>query len=165
MSTVRELTPTVGKSKSVGRPVRPLAQSMEDFFETFLGRPLMEPLGLRRPVFADFEARDFRLPRVDMIDFEDHLLLRAELPGVKKDDIELSISDESVTIAVVRDVKEEKKEERFYRYELAHGAFERTLDLPKAVDPAKAKAELKDGILEIMLPKASKEVRRTLKIS
>ena len=165
MSTVRELTPTVGKSKSVGRPVRPLAQSMEDFFETFLGRSMMEPLGLRRPVVADFEAPEFRLPRVDMIDFDDHLLLRAELPGIKKDDIELSISDDSVTIAVVRDVKKEKKEERFYRYELAHGAFERTLDLPKTVDPGKAKAELKDGILEIVLPKALKENRRTLKIS
>ena len=84
---------------------------------------------------------------------------------MKKDDIDLSISDDSVTIAVVREMKEEKKEKRFYRYELSHGAFERTLDLPRPVDPAKAKAELKDGILEIMLPKASKEVRRTLKIS
>jgi HSP20 family protein len=138
---------------------------MEDFFETFLGRSMMEPLGLRRPVVADFEGPEFRLPRVDMIDFDDHLLLRAELPGIKKDDIELSISDDSVTIAVVRDVKKEKKEERFYRYELAHGAFERTLDLPKTVDPGKAKAELKDGILEIVLPKALKENRRTLKIS
>ena len=97
MSTVRELTPSVGKSKSVGRPVRPLAQSMEDLFETFLGRPLMESRGMRRPVFTDFEGWDFCLPRVDMIDFDDHLLLRAELPGVKKDDIDLSISDDSVT--------------------------------------------------------------------
>ncbi len=120
MSTVRELTPTIGKSKSVGRPVRPLAQSMEDFFENFLGRPLMEPLGLRRAVFGVCAAREFRLPRVDMIDFDDHLLLRAELPGIKTDDIELSIADDSVTIAVVRDITGRKQAEEAVLYHATH---------------------------------------------
>ena len=165
MSTVRELTPTIGKSKNAGRPIRPTGRGMEELFEHVLGRPFLDPVGLRRPFFAELEAPELRLPRVDMIDYDEHLLVRAELPGIKKADIEISVADDSLTISVVRDVKEEKKDERFYRYELAHGTFERTLDLPKIVDPAKAKAELKDGILEIVLPKATKESRRLLKVS
>jgi HSP20 family protein len=106
-----------------------------------------------------------RYPLVDMIDRDDVLFVRAELPGIKKDEIELTITEEGLTIAVDRELKDEEKTDRFYRCELAHGALERTVMFPVDVDVDKAKAELKEGVLEIRLPKAKKAKRHVLKVA
>ena len=169
MSTVRELIPKkiVGKEgRNLPRTVWPFTHNVDEFFENFLNRGWMEPLGFRRPIMPEFEGPlGMRYPLVDMIDRDDVLFVRAELPGIKKDEIELTLTEEGLTIAVDRELKDEEKTDRFYRCELAHGALERTVMFPVDVDVDKAKAELKEGVLEIRIPKAKKAKRHVLKVA
>ncbi len=166
MSTVRELTPKVeGKrTKGVGRTMRPLV-GIEEFFENLLGRPwMMEPMSWKRPLLGELEEFEMKFPRIDLVDHEKELIVRAELPGVKKEEIELSIDDAFLTLTVNRELSEEEKTGRYYRSELAHGSMERMIPLPVDVVAGKCKAELNDGILEIVIPKAVKVSRHSVEV-
>jgi HSP20 family protein len=165
MSTVRELTPkTPGKgSRSVARMSKPLL-GMEDLIESIFSRPWMEPMGWRRPLLAELESFEMKFPRIDMVDRDSELLVRAELPGVEKKDLEITIADDFLTIAVRREVSEKEESEHFYRAEMARGAMERTIPLPMDVVGDKAKAELKDGVLELVIPKATKVSRHKVNV-
>lgn len=90
--------------------------------------------------------------------------MRAEVPGVKKEDLDVSTTDNTVTIK--GSTRHEEKEEKgdYYRSEITRGSFSRTVALPSEVDSAKAKARYKDGILELTLPKVNKSKRRTVKV-
>ena len=105
------------------------------------------------------------MPSVDVIDRDDEVVVRAEVPGYKKEDIEVSVADSSLTIKGER--KAEQKEEKgdYYRCEISQGAFSRTVALPAEVDDAKAKATMKDGMLELTLPKRDKSKRHTITIA
>lgn len=165
MSTVRELTPkSPGKgSRSVARMSRPLL-GMEEFIENLFSRPWMEPLGWRRPLLAELESFELKFPRIDMVDHDNELLVRAELPGVKKEELEINIADDFLTIAVNRKVSEKEESEHFYRAEMVRGALERSIPLPMDVVGSKARAELKDGILELIIPKATKVSRHKVEV-
>jgi HSP20 family protein len=166
MSTVRELIPKKGEKlrRDVPRTLWPFGRGMEDVFENLFRGPLVEPFGFRRPIFRELEALDVGMPAIDLIDRENELVLRAELPGVKKEEIDLTLTNDSLAIMVERAVKEEKKEDRFYRAELARESMARTIYFPVEVDSDKAKAHLEDGILEIVVPKLMKVKRRTVKV-
>ncbi len=104
------------------------------------------------------------MPHVDLVERDEEVVLRAEVPGVEKKDIDVSITGNSVTIK--GQTRHEEKEEKgeYYRCEISRGAFSRTVALPAQVDPDRANANFKDGILEITLPKVEKAKRRTLKL-
>lgn len=137
---------------------------MEDFIESLFSRPWMEPMGWRRPLLAELEGFEMKFPRVDMVDRDSELLVRAELPGVEKKDLEITVADDFLTIAVHREVSEKEESEHFYRAEMSRGSMERTIPLPVDVVGDKAKAELKDGILELVIPKASKVSRHKVSV-
>ena len=142
----------------------PLARSMEEFFEDFPPRRWMEtfePFGWKWPVGIDYE-RAFRL---DIIDREKELMVRAELPGVEKDDVEVTIAGDRLMIEAEREFEEEDEKEDFYRHEMGYGKLMRTVALPVEVDPEKIHAELKDGILTVTLPKVRVAERHTVKVA
>jgi len=142
----------------------PLTHSMEEFFEDFPPRRWMEtfePFGFKWPMGIDFE-RSFR---VDILDHEKELIVRAELPGVEKDDVEVTISGNRLTIEAERAFEEEEKKESFYRHELGYGELMRTIALPVDVDIENIEAELKDGILNISLPKIQAAERHTVEVA
>ena len=144
--------------------IAPLTHSMEEFFEDFPPRRWMEtfePLGFKWPVGIDFE-RSFR---VDILDREKELIVRAELPGVEKDDVEVTISGDRLMIEAEREFEEEEKKETFYRHELGYGELMRTIALPVGVDAKHITAELKDGILNVVLPKIQAAERHTVKVA
>ncbi|MBN1493433.1 MAG: Hsp20/alpha crystallin family protein [Candidatus Omnitrophica bacterium] len=92
-------------------------------------------------------------PAVDVYDSKDNILVKADVPGLKKEDIDVTIQDNTL---IIRGEKKEEHEERdkdYVRTERFHGAFHRTITLPGDVDAAKAKAEYKNGTLELTLPK------------
>ncbi len=166
MSAVRELTPrkTRKETPKFARATWPI-RNMEEMFENLLQRSWMEPFALKRAPFAEFEgAFAYEGIPVDIIDRDKELLIRAELPGIKKDELDLTVMDDCLTILVDREAKEEKKLERFYRCEITRESLERTLFFPVEVESEKAVAEMHDGILEIVVPKLKKVKKHTLKI-
>ena len=120
-----------------------------------------EPFGLKWPIGIDFD-RSFRL---DILDRDKELLVRAELPGVGKDDIEVSISGDRLTIEAKRTFEEEEKKDMFYRHELGFGELVRTVALPVPVDVGLIHAELEGGILKVTLPKIRSAERHTVKVA
>ena len=142
----------------------PLTHSMEEFFEDFSPRRWMEtfePFGLKWPMGIDSE-RSFR---VDILDREKELIVRAELPGVEKDDVEVTISGDRLTIEAEREFEEEESKDTFYRHELGYGELMRIIALPVDVDTEHIKAELKDGILKVVLPKTQAAERHTVEVA
>ena len=142
----------------------PLTHSMGEFFEDFPPRRWMEtfePLGWKWPVGIDYE-RAFRL---DILDRDKELMVRAELPGVEKDDVEVTISGDRLLIKAEREFEEEDEKEDFYRHELGYGKLMRTVALPVEVDAENIHAELKEGILTVTLPKVRVAERHTVKVA
>jgi HSP20 family protein len=137
---------------------------MEEFFEDFPPRRWMEtfePFGLKWPMGIDYE-RAFRL---DLVDRDKVLLVRAELPGVEKDDVQVTISGDRLMIEAEREFEEEDEKEDFYRHEMGYGKLMRTVALPVEVDPENIHAELKEGILTVTLPKIRVAERHTVKVA
>ncbi|MCF8069085.1 MAG: Hsp20/alpha crystallin family protein [Desulfobacterales bacterium] len=92
-------------------------------------------------------------PAVDIYDNEDKIVLKAELPGVDKKDISIDVKGKVLTLRGERSSDNEVKEDSYYRRERTFGKFERAFNLVAEVDPEKIKADFKDGILKIEIPK------------
>ena len=162
MSILRKIEPRKG-AIDVRRNM-PLTRSMEEFFEDFPSRRWMEtfePFGWKWPAGID-EERAFRL---DIVDREKELFVRAELPGVEKDDVKVTIAGDRLMIEAEREFEEEDEKEDFYRLELGYGKLMRTVVLPVEVDADKIHAELKEGILNVTLPKIRVAERHTVKVA
>jgi HSP20 family protein len=131
---------------------------MERMMESFIPQGWMRPWRSEHALLAD------TLPHVDVIDQDDSMLVRAALPGVNKEDLEVSTTDHTITIrgSSCKESKEEKGE--YYRREISTGAFLRTVTLPATVDETRIKACYKDGLLEIVLPKLESAKRHSIKI-
>ncbi len=139
---------------------------LERMFGNLAPRGWLRPFHWDLPGWAEAMGGEGKLPRVDVVDQEDTLLVRAELPGVSKDDIEVTLSDNLLTISS-HTRKETTKEEKgkYQRREIYQGSFSRSLTLPVDVDGDKAEASFKDGILELRFPKAAQAKRRSISIS
>jgi HSP20 family protein len=142
----------------------PFTHSMEEFPEDFPPRRWMEtfePLEWRWPMGVNYE-RSFRL---DVIDHDEKLVVRGELPGVEKDDIKVTVMGDRLMIEAEREFEERDEEDTYYRHEVGHGKLMRIIALPVKVDAEKIHAELRDGILEVTLPKLEVAERRTIKVA
>ena len=93
------------------------------------------------------------VPAMDLAENEDKLVLRADLPGVAEDDVEIEISDGVLTVAGERKDQYEKKTEGYHRVERAYGKFSRSLTLPDGIDADKVQAEFDNGVLDVTIPK------------
>lgn len=131
---------------------------MEQMFESFLlPRGWMRPLWerpMRGELMATMEAR---FPRMDVVDRENEIVVRAEVPGLSKEEIEVSLMGEELVIKGAsrhENVTDEKG--RYHRREISSQSFERSITLPAAVDAEKATTSFKDGVLELTLPKREK---------
>ena len=96
-------------------------------------------------------------PRVDVYEKDNNIIIEAEVPGAKKEDIEVKVKDNAVVIRGEVKKEEEKKEENYYRSERFYGKFERVIPLPTDVKVEEAKAEYQDGVLKLTIPKATSE--------
>jgi HSP20 family protein len=104
------------------------------------------------------------MPRVDVLDKEDHLVVRAELPGMTKDDIDVSVTDDSITIKGSLRKEQETDEGEYHRREIHSSTISRTVALPGEVDADGATAQLKDGMLEVKLPKSARATRKRVDV-
>lgn len=155
-----------GKKTSSLSSLHPLSEA-EQLFDRILGRrwpSLMRWHDL--PLLSGrFEDIGLRMPNVDVIDRDDEIAVRAEVPGIDKKDLDISLSDNILTIK--GQTQTEKKEEKgdYHRHEISSSSFARSVTLPAAVDASKANAALKDGVLEITLPKLESSKRRNISVA
>jgi len=103
-------------------------------------------------------------PSVDIYREGDNFILKSELPGLGKDDIEITVQDNMVTLKGTKKEEKEIKDEHYYHSERSFGAFERSFELPSTVDRSKIKASFKDGVLEVTLPVAEEAKPKQIKI-
>ena len=92
-------------------------------------------------------------PAVDILEKEDEIILKAELPGIALENVDLQIRDDTLILRGERHFDKETKKENYHRVERAYGTFSRSFTLPSIVDQSSIKAKLRDGILEVKLPK------------
>ena len=108
---------------------------------------------------------EMRSPSMDMIDNDNEIIFRAELPGVDKKDLDVSVSDNLLTIKGTSEKESEKEKDNYYSSEIRKGSFCRSVSLPNNVDGSKVKANFKNGLLELTIPKVSKSRRKTITVS
>ena len=92
-------------------------------------------------------------PRVDMYEESGDIVVKAELPGIQRSDIEVTVEDNDLILKGERKSEKEVKDENYYRVERAYGTFYRRIPLPSAVDAEKIKAKFQDGVLEVRVAK------------
>jgi HSP20 family protein len=132
----------------------------DNFFDDFLSRRWPRLLDWNMPTLSETG-----FPRVDILDHDNDIEVQAALPGVKKEDLDVSVTNQAITIR--SSSKKEKKEEekgKYFRREIVQGEFQRTVALPDNVDGEKANASFKDGILKVTIPKTEKSKRKSIEI-
>lgn len=103
-------------------------------------------------------------PRVDVVETPEEFQIKAELPEVKKDDIKLSVDGGVLRLEGERKQEKEEKGKKYHRIERSYGSFLRTFTLPDNVDETKVRADFKDGILNVRLPKSEKAKQKNLEV-
>ena len=104
------------------------------------------------------------VPAMDLVESDDHFLLKADLPGLGEDDVAIEIRDNTLTISGERKSEHEQKEKGWYRVERATGRFSRSLTLPEGVDPDSVSAEFDKGVLAVRIPKPEQRKPRRVQI-
>jgi HSP20 family protein len=132
------------------RPFEEMRRMMEDFWMT----PL-EEFGRWREGFV---------PRVDVKEEDNRIVVSAELPGMDQKDIDVTVTNDSIRISGEKKHEEKEEEKGYYRHETSYGSFERIIDLPAEVDEDKVEAEFSKGVLTIRLPKSEEAQAKHKKI-
>jgi HSP20 family protein len=137
---------------------------MERWVDDFFPRGWMRPRW-DLPSFPDFDSPfEGRFPKVDVINRDTEVVVRAELPGVSKDNLDVSMTDNKLTIRATTSSEQKEEKEEYYRREMSRGEFQRTLIIPDDVDEESVQASFKEGILELKMPKLKKAQRRSITI-
>lgn len=142
-----------------------LVDEMDRAFDTLMGG-WMRPFRGMFPEWARAEGLvETPVPRIEAIDRDEEILVRAELPGVDKKDLDLTLTGQVLTLRGERKREEHEEKGDYIRSEIAFGGFSRSIRLPHDVDIEHAKAEFKNGVLEVHLPKLKKTVHRQINVA
>jgi HSP20 family protein len=104
------------------------------------------------------------IPAMDLLETDDHFVLRADLPGMSESDVSIELEDNVLTVSGERKAEHEEKREGFYRVERAFGSFSRSLTLPKGIDAERVSAGFDNGVLEVRIPKPEERKPRKIMI-
>jgi HSP20 family protein len=148
------------------RTLERFADEVESIFDDFgLGRSWLGPNFGRRWVRTPWRPRTkMWAPEIEIAQKENELVIRADLPGLKKDDVCVDVTDNSVTISGERRLEEETERGGIYRSDRSYGSFCRTIPLPEGAMADQANARFKDGVLEIRMPALESTRGRRLEI-
>lgn len=123
---------------------RRFRDEMNRLLEDFFGETGEERLG----------GEMMRIPTLDVVDHENAILVRADMPGIDRDKIELQATPDTLTLRAQMHEEHEERKENYLRRERRSGSFQRTVPLPVEIKPSEVTANYKDGILEVTLPKS-----------
>jgi HSP20 family protein len=104
------------------------------------------------------------MPAMDLVETNDAFVLRADLPGMTQDDVNIELEDRTLTVSGERKAEHESQQEGYYRVERAFGSFSRSLTLPEGVDPESVHATFNNGVLEVRIPKPEQRKPRRISI-
>ena len=105
------------------------------------------------------------IPAMDVVETDEHFVLKADLPGLAEDDVHVEVEDNVLTVSGERKAEHESRKEGYYRVERSYGVFTRTLTLPEGVDGDSIKASFDKGVLEVRIPKPEQRKPRKVAIS
>ena len=104
-------------------------------------------------------------PAIDVVREKDKLVIRADIPGVKPEDVKVEVEDDVLTVSGEHEERKEEKDKHYVRRERRYGAFQRSLVLPPDVDPEKIEAKTKDGVLEVTVPLPKEAKKKPITIT
>lgn len=139
---------------------RPLARKFSNFDDF---EPLFNRMFTGWPALAT-QNGDTWVPDVDIRENKDAYLVEADVPGMDKNDIHISVADNVLTIKGERKREEKKEGDGYTRYERQYGSFERSFDLPGGIDESKVTAEFKDGVLCVTIPKPEETKKKQIEV-
>ncbi len=140
------------------RELHTMQNEMNRLFNTFFDSP-------SRSNGGGTAVRRRWIPAMDVVQTEDHFVLRADLPGLSESDVKIEVEDNVLTVSGERKSEHEDKGEGYYRVERASGSFSRSLTLPEGVDADAIQADFTNGVLEVQIPKPEQHKPRKVQIS
>lgn len=136
-------------------------ERMEEMFDEFFRRPFSRTLWPTLPrMFEELVPS----PSMDLYEEGDNIVVKADLPGMTKEDIEINLSEDSITLSGEKKKEEKVDRKDYHRFERSYGSFRRLIALPVEVQVNKAKASFKDGVLEVKIPKTEAAKKKGHKI-
>jgi HSP20 family protein len=129
----------------------PFSREVDRLFDAFFG--------------SDRDQGRRWVPPVDLVEAEDHFVLKADLPGLSEEDVSVEVQDGALTISGERSAEHETSEGGWYRIERSFGSFQRSLTLPDGVDPDGISAKFDRGVLEVRIPKPEERKPRRVQIA
>ncbi|MBW1990429.1 MAG: Hsp20/alpha crystallin family protein [Deltaproteobacteria bacterium] len=142
-------------------PLAQMHREMDRMFDELLQGFGVPPLSLNRP-FASPEK--WLRPTLDIAATDKEYAVSVELPGVDKDDVRVEVADETLCIFGRKEQKKEDKQKDYYRMERSYGSFQRVLHLPEDADPEGIKANFKNGVMKLSIPRKQSEKARSRQI-
>lgn len=136
----------------------PISWDMDRWFEDFFRRPFASIIPRMLAEKEEFS------PAVDLYEEGNNVIVKAELPGMKKEDVEISLTEDTITISGEKKSEQKVEKKDYYRYESSYGSFCRTISLPSDVKQDQVKASFRDGILEVRMPKTEEARKKEIKI-
>jgi HSP20 family protein len=157
---VKNLLPDVARrvKAEIDHPFYSLQRDMNSLFDNFFRGFNVAPRG-----FSGGEMERFT-PSIDVKESEKEFMIKAELPGVEEKDIEVTVTDDSVTIKGEKKEEKEDKNRNYYYMERSYGSFSRVIPLETAIESGKAQASFKNGILDVKIPKNQSAKAKETKI-
>lgn len=135
---------------------------MERFMDDFWRRPFPSLFGRDR--WLPIRPLSIRIPALDVYEEKDSVVVKAEIPGMKKEDVEVNLAGETLTIKGEKKEDKEVKEDDYHRRERSYGSFLRSVGLPCEVKSDEIKASFKDGVLEIRMPKTEEAKKKSISV-
>lgn len=130
---------------------------IDDMFESFFRRPWLSSMPRL------FEDRDLS-PSVDIFEDGDEVVVKTELPGMEKDNININLTENAITLSGEKKKEEKVERKNYYHLERSYGSFSRSFNLPSEVLTDQAKASFKNGLLEVRIPKTEEAKKKVQKV-
>ncbi|MCW8935855.1 MAG: Hsp20/alpha crystallin family protein [Gammaproteobacteria bacterium] len=138
---------------------------IERMFENFSTKGWLRPFHWDMPAISDITAPlERKIPNIDVIDHDEEIIVKAEMPGIEKKDLDISISNNNLIIKGSSSHEEKEERDDYYHCEISKGSYMRTVALPAEVNEGKIKAKFNNGMLEVSLPKVEKTKKQSIKI-
>jgi len=162
MAKAEEKAVATKKPSEIASRVEDIEHWMERFMDDMWRRPFPSLLGRDR--WLPIRPLSLRMPSIDVYEEKDSVVVKAELPGMTKEDIEVNLAGENLTIKGEKKEDKDVKEDNYYRRERSYGSFLRTVALPSEVKSDEIKASFKDGVLEIRMPKTEDAKKKSVSV-